>query len=402
MHANLGRKLRGTGAFLDNSTTSPSLRKSHRTQNSPFFALCAPFQCQKTPITGDVVLRQDHQSSSCALVLVGLLHIAGCAVALTLGGGLLAGCSPKGKEPAAAQQPDKKPEAEPRVKHGTNDEVIITLDEATQKTMGLQTAPLEKAQLPAAMKAYGHVLDPWPLATLVAELITAQAAAAASDSELKRLQALAAQDNASQRTLQTAQAAATRDKVQVDSIRLHLVTTWGSNIAGRSDLAEFVQSLSSLSSALAQLNLSAGESLPAQPVGARVLTLADTARPIEAQVLGPAPTTDPQMQNRGFLVFVAANSARLAPGEAISGFLNFPGEPQVGVAVPLSAVVQFNGERWVYVQAGSDEFRRTELKKETPLENASFVREGLSPGDKIVIVGAQQLLSEELKGQGGE
>jgi hypothetical protein len=315
---------------------------------------------------------------------------------------VLVGCSQKAKEPAASQEPEKKPAAESRVKHGTNDEVIITLDAKTQAAMGLQTTALAAVQLRPEIKGYGHVLDPSPLASLVAELVTAQAAATASDAELKRLQTLSAQNNASERALQTAQAAAARDKAQVQSVQLRLIAGWGSGIAQRPDLPEFVGDLSSLSAALVQLNLAAGDALASAPTNARLLTLADEAKPIEAQVLGPAPATDPQMQNRGSVLLVKPNTAGLAPGQAVSGFLSLPGEPQTGAAVPRNAIVQFNGVNWVYLQTGEESFKRVELPSGAPLENGLFVRQSLAPGDKVVTVGAQQLLSEELKGQGEE
>src|SRR3954464_10564213 len=133
-----------------------------------------------------------------------------------LAAALVLSCSKKEKEEHAAEKsPEASAEPESHVKRGTNGEVIITLDADTQKTMGLQTAPLKSAQWKPQLKGYGRVLDPAPLAALVAELITAQAASAASEAELKRAQSLAAQNNASARALQTAEAAAARDQAQV-------------------------------------------------------------------------------------------------------------------------------------------------------------------------------------------
>ena len=321
---------------------------------------------------------------------------------LYLAGSVLAGCSKQEKEAGSAPETEKKPEGESRVKRGTNDEVIITLDAKTQKVMGLQTAAIQAAQLRPEAKGYGHVLDPSPLTSLVADLVSAQASSTASATELKRLQALSAQNNASERALQTAQAAATRDKAQVESIRLRFLANWGSAIADRQDLSDFVQKLSSLATALVQLNLAAGGALTASPTGARLLTLADQIRPIEAQFLGPAPATDPQLQSKGFFLLVDPNAARLAVGEAVGGFLSLPGEPSTGVAVPRDAIVQFNGLYWVYIQTSDETFKRVELQPGPPLDNAIFVREGVNLGDKVITVGAQQLLSEELKGQGGE
>src|SRR5438552_7404560 len=90
---------------------------------------------------------------------------------------LILGCSRK-QEPAggAAEKSNKE---ESRVHHGTNGEVIIKLDAETQKLMGLQTAPLQAAQMGKEVMAFGRALDPSPLASLVAEVTTAQTASAA-------------------------------------------------------------------------------------------------------------------------------------------------------------------------------------------------------------------------------
>src|SRR5262245_41231395 len=63
-------------------------------------------------------------------------------VLFTLAGFVLAGCAEKDKAPVASQEAEKKPEAESRVKRGTNNEVTITLEANIQKVMGLETAPL--------------------------------------------------------------------------------------------------------------------------------------------------------------------------------------------------------------------------------------------------------------------
>jgi len=68
---------------------------------------------------------------------------------------LLTGCEKKTEAPAEGQKGEaNKSEPESRVKHGTNGEVIITLDAPTQKLMGLETAPLAAATLPPELRAY--------------------------------------------------------------------------------------------------------------------------------------------------------------------------------------------------------------------------------------------------------
>jgi hypothetical protein len=74
-----------------------------------------------------------------------------------------------------------------------------------------------------------------------------------------------------------------------------------------------------------------------------------------------------------------------------------------GLIVPTSAVVWSEGKAWVYQQTASERFTRRVVPTEVPVERGFFVAQGFSPGDKVVIQGAQALLSEEmvLHGQGG-
>jgi hypothetical protein len=328
--------------------------------------------------------------SSC--IWTGTLCLAGILLAVAL----VTGCGGKAKEQTTGTTAEQAPES--RVKRGTNGEVIITLDEKTQEVMGLKTTALAAAQLSPEAKGYGRVMDTSPLASLVAELAAARAAGVASQAELMRLKTLAAQNNASDRALQAAAATATREQAQAEAIRLRLLSSWGSSIAARDDLPKFVQTLSSLESALVEISLPAGESVKTMPTGARLATLVDESQPIAAKVIGPAPAVDPQAQGQGFLLLVAPNESHLAPGMAVTGLLSLPGEAQPGVTVPRDAIIRFNGTTWVYLQTGGQTFQRVEVALERPLENGWFVRGHVKPDDKVVTVAAQQLLSEELKG----
>ena len=149
-----------------------------------------------------------------------------------------------------------------------------------------------------------------------------------------------------------------------------------------------------------EVDLPAGASVAAPPTAARLLTLEEGAKPVSAKLLGHAPTVDPLGQGRGFLFLVSPNPARLAPGQAVTGLLSLPGEVESGVTLPRAAVLRHNGAAWVYLQTSETTFGRKEIILERPLAEAWFVREPLKPGDRVVVVGAQQMLSEELKGPG--
>ncbi len=321
-----------------------------------------------------------------------------CAVVI-LAVASVTGCSHSGGEPPAATT-EKSAEPESRVKHGTNGEVVITLDSETQKVMGLQVAALAATELSPELKGFGRVLDPAALGATVADVLSARATAGVSQKEFTRLKALAEQNNASPRALEAAEAAAQRDAALVESVRLKLLASTGKAIAGREDLAGLVQSLASGDSALVRIDLPAGENLDAPPVSARLVATGDDSKPVEAQFISVPSGVDPQTQGRGYLFLVETNQSRLVAGAAVSGFLKLSGAAQLGVTVPRSAVVRFNGATWVYFQTGDDTFERVEVALDSPLADGWFVAKGLKAETKVVTVGAQQLLSEELKGQG--
>lgn len=304
------------------------------------------------------------------------------------------------KERAAEAKREKPVVAKSRVKLGTNGEVILALDEETQKRIALKVEPVTTAKLNPELKGYGRILDPAPLATLTTELASAEVALAASQKEFDRSRLLNAQEkNASDRLLQAAEAVARRDQILVESVRTRLSLGWGKAIAERADLLALVRSLASSESAVVRIDLQAGEVLKALPSSVRIVVAAAGNNPVTAQLLGPAPAVDPQVQGQGFLFLVKASAARLFPGMAVSGYLQLPGEPLNGFSVPDSAVVRHAGQGWIYVQTTDESFTRRRISLDHPTENGWFVIGEVAANERVVVSGAQALLSEEQKYQ---
>ena len=308
-------------------------------------------------------------------------------------------------KPAAQAASAEKPASdEPEPPHATRDadgRVIITMDDEIQGNMGILVAQPTAIQLAPEVKGYGRVLDPAPLAALLSELASAQVAATATSHELTRLKMLEGQGNASARALQTAEAAAMRDQLAVQSARDRLALSSGKAIADQKDLMAFVQSLTSQDAALVRIDLPAGESMESLPGGARVFTV--SGQSVNAGFLGAAAGIDPQLQGRGFVYLVKPNALPLLAGQAVTGFLKVAGAQLSGVIVPREAVIRTEGAGWVYIlNKGGDVFTRTEIPLDRPVEAGWFVTKGVTENDYVVGTGAQQLLSIELKGQGGE
>ncbi len=326
--------------------------------------------------------------------------LLGIVAGLLLGGGAVWFYQQKHSGPEAKEEKKEEKKEVSFVQHATNGETYLKLDQETQSRMGLKTAPLDAAQLKPEVQGYGRVLDPTPLAALLVETANARAALEASTKEFERLKTLAQNQNASARALETAEAAMKRDQIALDSVQPRLLLGWGKAIASQADLPAFVRSLAAHDTALVRVDLPLGQSLQAPPVGGRLAALTSPEALADGQFLGPAPSADPQLQSQGFLFLQKTNP--LPPGAAVAAWLSVPGEVESGVTVPREALLRHEGGVFVYVQTAEDTFARKEIELDRPAEKGWFVHEGLKPKDKVVVVGAQQLLSEELKGQGGE
>ncbi len=328
-----------------------------------------------------------------------LTRILVLLVSIGLAVGLVVTYLEKSKEHAGEADREKPVVTQSRVNLDAHGEATVTLDEGTQRLIALKVESVTPAKASRELKGYGRVLDPAPLMVLAAELASAQAALASSQKESDRLKLLNEGKNASDRALQGAESTARRDQILVESLRARLSLGWGKLIAERTDLPAFLRSLASLESALVRIDLPAGDSTTASPVGARIVVAAEEGTPVAAEFFGPATTIDPQNQGQGFLFLVKKASRRLMPGTALVGYLNLPGEPEGGWIVPDSCVVRHTAQGWIYVQTGDDRFARRRIPLDHPTENGWFVQKGVGANERVVVSGAQALLSEEQKHQ---
>src|SRR5881394_3721226 len=79
------------------------------------------------------------------------------------------------QERKADAERDKPMAAKSGASIGTNGEIVLTLDRETQTRIALRIEVAKAAKLKPELKGYGRVVDPAPLAALVAELETAEA-----------------------------------------------------------------------------------------------------------------------------------------------------------------------------------------------------------------------------------
>lgn len=317
-----------------------------------------------------------------AVVAAGIV-LGGFAVWLLLSEGAASRGSDSADEPAASATNE------------TESPASVTLDAEARELGGVLTAPLAAAEAPQEASGFARVLDPAPLAALAYERASARALLDVSQREYQRASLLHRnRENASDRELEAAEAAQVRDRVALDAIRARLVGEWGAALAERADLPELVRRLAAREAALVRLDLPLGEVPDAEPNGARVAPF-DGAEPgVPAELLGPAPTSNPAIQGRGYLLLVTRDAP--APGSPLRGWLTLPGPPLRGVLVPRGALLRYAGQVFVYVAHGEDSFERRVVVLERALAEGWLVRTGLTAGERVVVEGAPLLLSAEL------
>jgi len=75
-------------------------------------------------------------------------------------------------------------------------------------------------------------------------------------------------------------------------------------------------------------------------------------------------------------------------------------QTQQGIIIPQAALIWHLGQSFVYVQRDEDEFKRVKINQKTRFDSGHyFIPHGLQENDRLVISGAQALLSEEFRGQ---
>lgn len=305
---------------------------------------------------------------------------------------------------AADDDDDEKPivSTAARVSRDAAGQVVIAIGPATQRRIGLVAQTLAIVARPIQVEAYGLVLDPAPLSTLNRDLISAQAALGASAAQYRRSKRLYAErNNVSLRAMQAAEVAYMTDKARLEALERQLRDAWGGEIAqmdfrARSDL---IDALIDRQAALARVSAPAGAAFAEPPRQAAIVVFGFENHPLSARAVYAAPTIDPRMQGPSFLLLMNTRGLPVRPGAAVSAALAASAGVSQGVIVPRSAVVRYAGGKWIYQALDGSRFVRREIVTAQATRAGYFVTRNVRSGMRVVVMGAQTLLSEELKAQ---
>ena len=124
-----------------------------------------------------------------------------------------------------------------------------------------------------------------------------------------------------------------------------------------------------------------------------------------ASLVGPAADVDTATRLPVYLYRTSGAWPGARPGAPVEALLVDPAAVSVGVFVPATAVVQWEGLAWAYVQRSAGHnlkrFVRRRVDTSRPVADGWLATQsgalGLQAGDTIVVQGAQDLLSEEFR-----
>ncbi len=306
---------------------------------------------------------------------------------------------------AAKVEEDKsqpKPSSEGKGEEEKATEGSLKVEKEIQERLALDIEPLAETKLRPRIIAYGRVIDPSALAALDSELVSADASLQASEAAAVRAHTLfQAGENVARKAVETAESQLQSDRGKARALKRRLSLEWGASIASLDAhargalLDEFIKE----NAALIRADVPGGESVKDTPTAAEIVILGREDSPIKAASLAPAATIDPRAQAQGFLLLIEKPPFPVRPGVAATSYLELPGEESSGVVLPRSAIVRYSGEAWVYIQTAEEAFERRRAPAGEQTEKGSFVTEGFQAGEKIVVTGAQALLSTELAPQ---
>lgn len=291
-----------------------------------------------------------------------------------------------------------------------NGRTILTLSARDQSLAGIIVAPLKPFISRAEITAPATVLSAQSLVAARAQYLSAlenieklTVQRDVAQQECLRLEALYKdQENASQKSVQAAQALVRVDDLEIQAerqqLKLQIETlrqAWGSTISDWTvEDPPQLESLLSAREALVQVTF------PGKYTGAvpRNIELQLTgSRQFGAAFVSRFPRVDARIQGLS-LLYITQVGEGIAPGMNLVARVP-SGHVHHGVLIPISALLWWQGNAWIYERSSSNQFTRLRVIGGIPQSQDIFVSSGFSPGEQVVVQGAQALLSEEFRSQ---
>ena len=286
---------------------------------------------------------------------------------------------------------------------------VVSIDAEAREASGIVVEPIAAVSAAPSREAFGMVLSAQPLVeartryrALAADSESVRAAVAAERAELDRLKALYADNrNVSERAVQAQDALVKGNAARLASadhnaqgVLASVRSQWGDTVVTwvREPKSRVIDDLAARRVALVQIALpeelaesAARLRIAVSPIGGKSAQL--------GRFVSAAPSGDPSLPGRSFLYTVDGKDLR--HGLRVVANVSLEQAARRGVAIPRSAVVRFAGKTWAFVARDADTFERREVATGVEVDGGWLNSEGWAPGERVVVSGAQLLLSEE-------
>lgn len=302
-----------------------------------------------------------------------------------------------------------------RVMDVSNGSMTVVVTEQAQKLAGIETAELKATVHHETVRGYGSVLGFENLSRLRqnyaetrSQVETTRARLRYAREEYDRLRLLYSRGRGvSKKDVQEAESNWQAGKAAFEAAQAALrvqqasiLQQWGPVLADWLQLdSPIFERLMQQEILLVRITVFPQTLISTPPATAVIET--PGGKSVTASFVSPAPETDPRIQGPAFF-FTINSGVGLLPGMNITAYLPVGGKVK-GVILPSSAVVWWQGMPWVYVQTGTDRFERRLVHNYLPVPGGLFMQHGFATRERVVVAGAQLLLSREFQSliQGG-
>jgi multidrug efflux pump subunit AcrA (membrane-fusion protein) len=290
---------------------------------------------------------------------------------------------------------------------------VIELNKEAQRVAGLETMEARTVSHSPEFMAYGKAVNLQPLLALKQQYLqaltdgsSARAKLIQSREGMKRVQDLLTHGVAPKRRLQEQQSQWRVDQSQVDASHYRLQTivnearlNWGEQLTGWAMTPDSgkLDAFLSGKEILLQITLPSNRRLAEGIRTIFVDASGNRGQAREAGFVSQAPQADVPVQ--GISYFFRTQAGELTPGMSVSAWIPEGRAAAEGVAIPKSAVIWSMDQHFVYIKNGEKRFSRRLLETTAPMGDGYFISGAILPGEQVVTIGGQLLLSEELRGR---
>lgn len=292
----------------------------------------------------------------------------------------------RGRGELASEQAREAAIAPPRRVHEEGGVALVTLDSATLRRAGVRTVTIGSATRGALDVLTGELVqDPGAVTVIRAPI----------QGRLMNVPG-GRWPSIGERVAAGEVLARVADALPLTAARAGTVTSVAAYPGEIVQAGQELLTLTAFEHPLARISWTTGAP-PAPPRQITVTAVGGTGGSIVATLVGAAPAADTVTGAPAFLYRMAGAWAGARPGLPILAAVPDSRRMRSGMFVPDSATVQWNGLVWAYVERGPGRFGRVRIETSNPVPGGWLVSGGVAPGDRVVVRGTEQLLSEEFR-----